>query len=107
MMLSSGATLGLSAADMVTLGAVTGHEAKPSQKNHHAISSAGGKVGGPITLNGPHAPRIHSAGGKTGAGGKAMVRGPHAHAFHSAGGKASINKSMAGKFGHLHPIQDK
>ncbi len=35
----------------------------------------------------PHAERIHSAGGKMGAGGKATMAGPHAQRISSMGGK--------------------
>ena len=38
-----------------------------------AVRSAGASAGGTATMSGPHAARIQSAGGKTGAGGKALL----------------------------------
>ena len=66
---------------------VSGPEMEHFARMHMgAVCSAGGKASGPVTMSGPHAARIQSAGGK------ATMSGPHAARIQSAGGKANLGK---------------
>ena len=88
---------------------VSGPEIEHFARMHMgAVSSAGGKAGGPVTMSGPHAVRIQSAGGKAtmsgphaariqSAAGTATMSGPHAARIQSAGGTATMSGPHAAR----------